>query len=104
MEITKDKIVDVLYESIGELNEQRSSDLQLVCSPQTPLGVGAGLDSLSFVNFLAMVEEKCSERFGRNLALSTVEWKEGLRDPFETVSSLAEFIELALVDGQASSR
>ena len=60
MDITREKIIEVLYESIGELNEQRSKDQQLACSPQTPLGGGAGLDSLGFVNLVALVEEKCA--------------------------------------------
>jgi acyl carrier protein len=98
MDITRDKIIKVLYESIGELNEQRSKDQHLVCSPQTPLGDEAGLDSLDFVNLVALIEEKCQESFGRNLVLSEMMGKAGTRDPFQTVNSLAEFIELALTD------
>lgn len=102
MEITKDKILDVLYESIEELNEQRSEGKRLECLPHTPLGYGAGLDSLGFVNLVALVEEKCQDRFGRNLVLSDAGGKADARDPFETVSSLAEFIELAMTDRLAS--
>jgi acyl carrier protein len=102
MDITREKIIEVLYESIGELNEQRSKDQQLACSPQTPLGGGAGLDSLGFVNLVALVEEKCHDRFGRSLVLSGAQVDPAARDPFETVSSLAEFIELGLTDRLAS--
>jgi hypothetical protein len=102
MEITRDNILEVLYESIGELNEQRGKDQQLECLPQTALGDEAGLDSLGFVNFVALAEEKCQDRFGRNLVLSGTGWGSSVRDPFETVGSLAEFIELALTDRLSS--
>ena len=98
MEITKNAILEMLYESIDELNEQRSSDKQLARSPQTLLGDGPGLDSLAFVNLVALIEERCQERFGKGLVLSDALVEAGMRDPFETVGSLAEFIELSLTD------
>ena len=98
MEITKNKILEVLYESIEELNELRSNDQQLALSLQTQLlGDVAGLDSLGFVNLVALVEEKCQDRFGRSLVLLGSGGAD-IRDPFETVSLLAEFIELSLTD------
>jgi hypothetical protein len=104
MEITRDKIIGLLYESITELNEQRSKDQQLECLPQTPLGERAGLDSLGFVNFITLVEEKCQSAFGRSLMLANAAETLSGRDPFDTVSTLAEFIELGLTDGFAAWR
>jgi acyl carrier protein len=97
MEITKERILDMLYQSIAELNEQRAKEEQLTQTPQTPLlGPGAGLDSLGFVNLVSLVEEKCEHQFGATLVLSDVAGKPGTRDPFETVDTLAEYIELCL--------
>ena len=105
MEITREKVIEVLYESIAELNELRGKDEQLAKSPQTSLlGDGAGLDSLGFVNFVALVEEKCQDRFGKSLMLSDATEKPGVRDPFSTVGALAEYIELGLTDRLASWR
>ena len=105
MEITREKIIEVLYESIEELNEQRSNDQKLPASVQTALlGGGAGLDSLGFVNLVALVEEKCQERFGRSLVLTEGTGKEGARDPFETVGTLAEYIEVVLTSGRGDWR
>ena len=104
MKITREKILEVLYESIEELNELRSKDQQLASSPQTLLlGDGAGLDSLGFVNLVTLIEEKCQDSFGRSLML-TGAGGSGIRDPFETVSLLAEFIELSLTDRLAQWR
>ena len=101
MAITRDEIIEVLYQSIDELNEQRSKDQQLARSPDTRLGEGAGLDSLGFVNLIVLVEEKCQERFGRSLVLSDAEVMPSARDHFETVRSLAELIQLRLTDRPA---
>jgi len=98
MDIQRDDVLQVLYQSIGELNEQRSADQHLACSPQTALADRAGLDSLGFVNLVAIVEERCQDRFGKTVVLSGVGWDSNVRDPFETVGSLAEFIELSLTD------
>ena len=99
MDITREKIIEILYECIDELNEQRGTDdEQLACSPRTPLGDGSGLDSLGFVNLIALVEEKCHDHFGRSVMLSGVEVDPAVCDPFETIDLLAEFIHLKLTD------
>ena len=94
MRTTKDIVIDVLYESLTELNEQRSKDEHLACSPDTSLDEGA-LDSLSFVNFVALVEEKCEEVFGKTIVLSEVAAASGSTD-FRNVGSLADCINRVL--------
>ncbi len=95
MRTTKDIVIDVLYESLTELNEQRSKDQHLACSPDTSLDEGA-LDSLSFVNFVALVEEKCEEVFGKTIVLSEVAAASGSTDAFRNVGSLADCINRVL--------
>jgi acyl carrier protein len=102
MQITRDRILDVLYDSISELNEQRSPSQALACSPDTSLEHGTGLDSLGFVNFVALVEEKCQDAFGRTLVLSDAAKTLNGCDPYETVSSLAEYIERSLTQRHSS--
>ena len=71
MQITRDVVLNILYESIDELNEQRRLDSRLVRSPDTRLlGEQVGLDSLGFINLIALIEERCQERFGKTLVLS----------------------------------
>lgn len=100
MEISKESIIAVLYESIRELNELRSRDQQLVCAPDTALSESSGLDSLGFVNLIALIEEKCAARFGKSLMLSDMD--DAAIDPFQSVSALADFIESALTDKAAT--
>ena len=88
----RDRIIKLVYESITELNEQRDPALRLKCAPDTPLGDSSGLDSLSMVNLIALIEEKVEEAFNRTLVLfdST---EDDTSNPLESVGTLAEFIE-----------
>ncbi len=87
----RDRIIKLVYESITELNEQRDPALRLKCAP-TSLGGSSGLDSLSMVNLIALIEEKVEEAFNRTLVLfdST---EDDTSNPLESVGTLAEFIE-----------
>ena len=105
MENTREQILELLYESIDELNEQLDQGQRLSKSPETPLqGDGGGLDSLGFVNLVALVEEKCYERLGVSLVLTGGGGISDARNPFETVGTLAAHIELALAPKHATGR
>ena len=70
MKPTKDELVDIIYKSLEEVNEQLPSDAQLRKSLDTTLvGRAGGLDSLGFVNFVALVEEKCANKYGISFTL-----------------------------------
>jgi acyl carrier protein len=105
METSREQILGLLYESIDELNEQLDQGQRLSKSPETPLlGDGGGLDSLGFVNLVALVEEKCCERLGATLVLTEGGSIPDARNPFETVGTLAAHIELALAAKRATKR
>jgi|OpeIllAssembly_1097287.scaffolds.fasta_scaffold47306_2 acyl carrier protein len=105
IEITREKILKMLYESINELNEQLGKDNQLAQSSQTKLlAPGTSLDSLGFVNLVALIEEKCQENFNLNLILSNSIGMPGDGDPFETIGTLANYIEQILIQRQESLR
>jgi hypothetical protein len=88
----KDEIMALLYECIEELNEQFPEEQRLAKSPQTELlGRTSGLDSLGFVNFIALAEEKCEERFNVALMLSDAANEDG-EGTLGTLDELAEVI------------
>jgi acyl carrier protein len=101
---TREQILEALFESITALNEQRGPHQQLSPAADTPLGEKSGLDSLGFVNLVAIVEEKCQERFHKSLVLTDAAAKSDTRDPFESVGTLAEYIELALAGNTGAWR
>ena len=103
MEISHERIIVMLYDCIEELNEQLGQQQRLQKSPLAIiLGNSGGLDSLGFVNFVALVEAECQDRFGRSVVLTGENQNEGTRDPFHTVGTLAEYIELILTDRRDS--
>jgi acyl carrier protein len=70
MKPTKQELIDIIYECLGEVNEQLPKDQQIQKSPDARLVGGAGgLDSLGFVNFIALIEEKCAYKYGIDLSI-----------------------------------
>lgn len=88
MKPTKEELIDIIYQSLDEVNEQLPSGQQIQKSLDATLigGVG-GLDSLGFVNFLALVEEKCAHNYGIGLSLTDTSSPED--DSFEDVGKFA---------------
>ena len=95
----RDQVLRILYQCIDELNEQLAPEQQLRKAPQTGLfGDSGRLDSLGFVNFIALVEDKCESRFRVALALTEDSAQQEGASPFETVGELADFISQRLID------
>ena len=70
MKPTKDELLGIIYECLGEVNEQLPNDAQIQKSADAALvGRAGGLDSLGFVNFIALIEEKCACKYGIDLSL-----------------------------------
>jgi hypothetical protein len=55
-------------------------------------GGGAPLDSLGLVNFLADLEYRLAEKFGREIVLASERAMSRSRSPFRDVASLTEYI------------
>lgn len=95
MKPSKEQIVEVIYSSIDGLNEMLPPDQWLEKSPQAViLKQGGGLDSLGFVNFVSLVEEKYFDRFGQRIVLAQTGPSPDGQHPFQSVECLIEYIEL----------
>jgi acyl carrier protein len=89
MQPTKEELIGVIYESLDEVNEQLPSDQRIQKSPDTILvGRAGGLDSLGFVNFIALVEEKCAHKYG--ITVSLMEGSSSEDAALEDVRSFAD--------------
>jgi len=85
---------DVVYTAIDSLNEQLSGERKIQKDPTTLLlGNEGNLDSIGFVNFVVLVEEKCQQECGVSVSLMETPEEE---NPFETVGSLIEYLEQRL--------
>ena len=89
MKPTKEELLDIIYQSLEEVNEQLPNDQRVQKSPDAILvGRAGGLDSLGFVNFIALVEEKCAHKYG--IALSLMEASSSKDDALENVGGFAD--------------
>ena len=89
---TQENIVRAIFDAMDEVHQQLSgTDWPAKASDTHLIGEEGRLDSLGFVNFVALVEESCEESFGIAVSL-TEEAETRAADPFETVGTLADFI------------
>jgi acyl carrier protein len=90
---SRDSLLDAIYESIDEVNQQLAPEHQIVKSLATSLFDGTnGLDSLSHVTLIALIEEKCHDRFGVSISFSD----DNPGDALDTIAAIVSFLELRL--------
>jgi len=92
-EAIRDRMVGAIYRAINAVNELLPIENQLLQSPDERLiGPEGKLDSLGYINLVIALEQEYENEFGFSLSLSD----EGLRretpDPFQTISTLADFL------------
>jgi acyl carrier protein len=93
MQIDRDRILDILYRSVEDWNEQFGQGIQLEKTSETLLlGPGAPLDSLAFVNLVAIIEEKCEDELGTGLSLTDQSSAASGEDTSQSIGSLADHL------------
>ena len=89
----KEKIVKIILEEVGILNEYLPESQQLELSPQTVLfGEEGSLDSHALVNLIVAVEERIEEDFDTTISLADERALSQTESPFRTISTLADYI------------
>jgi len=88
-----EKILDAILEAIDDLNGHLPNEQKLEKSVDTTLfGKRGKLDSLGLVSFVTSVEQKIEEKFGVSATLlENIDLLEN-DNPFETITSLADYI------------
>jgi hypothetical protein len=98
--IDQQRILALIYDSIDEVNQHFAQANRLPKDPGTLLL--SRLDSLGFVNLIAAIEERCESTL--NVTISLANASQGVEsDPFVSVATLAEFLEVALKPSAARS-
>jgi acyl carrier protein len=86
-------VLQVLYESITELNVQLPEQQRMEKSSEVVLlGAGGKLDSLSLVNFIVITEQKLEDFFGFRVDLTQDDPFSPTTGHFASVHSLATYI------------
>lgn len=91
----KEKIIELIYQTIDELNEQDEQEQKLEKSLNTVLlGKGSKLDSLGLVNLIVSVEQNIIDTLGYNITLADERALTQEISPFSSIESLANYIEI----------
>lgn len=103
MTIDKEKVTDIVYSSIDELNSELSEFGDLEKSPSTVLsGEGSSLDSLAIVSFHMILEVKFADAFGADITLDFDLLFDSSGEEPLTVGSLIDQL-VTLVDQDATA-
>jgi acyl carrier protein len=93
----KEKIIEVIYAVIDEINETLPEDGKLKASPETILfGKNGSLDSLGIVSLITGIEQKIEEELGATINLANEKAMFSKDSPFETIGKLTNYIYLVL--------
>jgi acyl carrier protein len=94
----KEKIFQLIFIAIDELNEQRSADNQISKTEDTViLGQESMIDSLGLVNLIVSLEQSVNDEMDLEITLADERAMMMESSPFRTVRTLADFIENILV-------
>ena len=100
----KEKIINIIFESIEEFNETSSINHKLEKKISTELfGENGKLDSLGLVNLLVITEQNIEDQFDVIITIADERAMSQKRSPLRTISSLADYIEMLLKDNQISA-
>jgi acyl carrier protein len=85
--------LQMVYETIDEINETRADEFKLAKSPQTSLfGCTGNFDSIGIVTFLVLLEQNIADKYGYAITLADENALSRQRSPFLTVESLTKYL------------
>jgi hypothetical protein len=93
----REKITQMLFSVLDELNQLRPGEEHLRKDLRTPLAGGSGkLDSAGLINLIVLTEQKAAEELGRPILLTDDRTMSRINEVFLTLGSLADHIHLLL--------
>ena len=92
-----EKIKDLVIEALKELGDEKDDKKLRSASKDTKIyGPGGNLDSLSLVLLISNIEEKVTDRVGKNITLADEKAMSQKNSPFLSVESLSKYIYILL--------
>ena len=96
----RNKIINVIYSSIDELNSQNEQENHLSKTENTVIfGKESKLDSLGLVNFIVSLEQEINDEFDVEISLADEKAMSQENSPFRNILTLADYITV-LIDEQ----
>ena len=97
-----DKIKELVFQAIEEVNQQLLPEQQVVKSIETPLlGSSAQLDSMGLVNLILGLENILVQYFNQEITLVDENAFSLEKSPFQTVGTLIDYVS-QLINGSAA--
>lgn len=94
----KEKVLEIVYDAVEELNEQLPKKRRLEKKEDQALfGEGGKLDSLNLVNLIVNIEALIDEELDKTVTLADEKAMSMKNSPFRSVGTLADFI-VELID------
>ncbi len=93
----REEIVQIICESLSELNEELEYDSLRNINEETVIyGGDEGIDSLSLVRLVTDVEMQINDKYDASVVLASEKAMSMRNSPYRTVASLAEFADSEL--------
>jgi len=91
--VEKNKIIEIIYNIVDEINSESSSEEKIQKSLDTVLyGGNNNLDSLGLVDFIVSVEQKIEDVLKTTIDLTDDRAMSQKQSPFRTIGSLVDYI------------
>ncbi len=92
IEDIENQVEAILFELIGEMNEQRPDDQKIAKGKNTQLfGEGGVLDSLELVNLIVALEQRIQSNLDFTITLADEKAMSQKRNPFRSIEALADY-------------
>ena len=89
----RNRLMELCFTVVDNLNKQLPRDQQIVKSPDTILiGHESSFDSLRLVNFTLAIEQSVNDEFNVTISLTDSEFLSPDNSHFRTIGSLADYI------------
>jgi|SRR5437899_12992024 len=97
--VDRQGILQAIFATIDEINETLPDNRKLEKSAETRLfGRQGGLESLEFVNFIVLLEQRIGDEFGLAVTLADEKAISRESSPFSTVERLSDYVTELLKD------
>lgn len=91
--MSKEDILNLVKNAAKELGSENGNNALVNADRITPLyGPGGNLDSLGLVRLITDIEERVSDKFGKDIVIASEKAMSQRNSPFLTVGSLTDFI------------
>jgi len=91
----RDKVIQIVFDTIDELNETLKQPIDVSDGEETPLyGKDSSVDSITLVNLISNIESTLEDDLDLEIIIVDERAMSQSRSPFRTIGSLTDYIVL----------